>query len=897
MRLLAHLLFLLATLTLVACADPRRPARAPTLSPRPIAGRLPPGVRPLHYRLNLRIDPKTPHYEGDVDIVVSLDQPRDVIWLNGRSLALHRPVLYRTGAAPLPGLVVDAGGSGFFAVKWPEPVGPGEFTLSLRFYGTADGRCAGLYRYQHKNDWYLFSQLEATYARDVFPGFDEPSYKTPFDISITTPAGNVAISNAREVSRGPLGTQEKTVFATTPPLPTYLLAFAVGPFDVVEAPPVAPNAQRSRPLPFRGVAWRGAGEKLRWSLAQAPPLLADLEGYLASEYPFDKLDFIATPCAQPAAMENPGAVTFYEDLLLVDPGHPHEATQRAAAGTIAHELAHMWFGNLVTPHWWEDIWLNESFASWLGSATIGRQRPGDHAELATVVEAREAMSLDDRAATQAIRHEMASEREISSAFDGLTYDKGAAVLGMVERQAGPDAFQRGLRAYLARHRGANATADDLLRALEREAGADASATLRSFLTQPGVPLIDARLDCQGPTPALRLRQSRYLPLGRQGKAERPWQVPVCARYPDAGTTRESCTLLRNAEGVLALPAARCPAWVMPNADGAGYYRWQLPAGDLHRLARALPTLNARERVSFVDVVQAAWASAALGPSDAFELLAPLASDPQPAIASAPMPLLTQAHDWLGHDGPLRHALERYAANLYAAPFAALGPQPTPGETPERTLAREQVLEFLALTARAPQVRASLTEPARQHLLTRKKEPQPSGLALRLAVNDGDAQLFDLALERLAGVTYNQRWRYLHALATTTQPALIARVRALVFDRRLYVEETYQVLYDMLENSERREETWAWVTANQRAIRARLDDKNRRWLPHLAGNLCEARHADELGALFADLADHPDVAPRIEASAERIRACSAQRVAQLEPLRAFLKRPPPTQPMP
>lgn len=897
----AHGLCLLfvALLLLSACAGPNTPvtargaraergtARGPAPFTPPESGRLPADVRPLRYRLDLSLDPASPGYQGNVEIDLELDRPSNLIWLNAQGLSLSFPHVRLDDGTRVAAAHTDGIGHNYTVLWLPRPVGPGQITLRTHFYGHTSLPCKGIFSHQHEGASYLFSQLEATHARRAFPSFDEPGFKTPFDVSITTPSGNVALSNEREVRTIALNGRTKTIFATTPPLPTYALAFAAGPFDLFEAPTVPPNALRQRPLRLRGAAYRGEGGRLRWALGQVPPLLDDLERYVDAEYPFTKLDFIASPCEHPLAMENPGAVMVNEKLLLHDDGST-EADRRAAAHTIAHELSHMWFGNSVTPRWWSDLWLSESFAEWLGAATVSRTRPDDRADLVLVSNARGAMADDLMPTARPIRHPMRGTDEIRDSFNDLTYRKGAAVLGMVEHAAGPDKFQRALRAYLARRRGGSAEGDDLLNSLAAEAGPEAADTLRDFLAQPGVPYVEARLDCGQGTPLLRLRQSRYRPLGGKATPSHLWHLPVCARY--AGGARERCMVLREPEGALELPASSCPAWVMPNAGGVGYYRWQLPSADLRRLAAALPSLDAKERLSFADALLSGWRNATLDPADAFELLTVLAKDPEPQIATALTGPLWQARSWFAQDAALVRNVERLARDVYSAPFGALGPEPKGGaEPPERAQLRRDLRPFLALTGQDPGVRAALAALGRAHLENKDKGPKPDGLALRMAIDEAGAPLFDAALERLEKAALSDRWRYVYALASVDRPELLARARALAFDKRIYHGEVLSVLNGLSWGVGGRDDTWAWVVANLSALRARALSEHFSQFLRIAAGLCDARHATELTTRFAEFSADARVVTEVEAAAEHIRRCAAQRGAQRAKLGEFFGR--------
>jgi alanyl aminopeptidase len=339
-------------------------------------------------------------------------------------------------------------------------------------------------------DDYVFTQFQPIAARRAFPGFDEPSFKAPFELTLTVPHGHVAVGNSPALSeeKDPSG-RRRIRFAPTPPLPTYLVAWAVGPFDVVEAP-LPPSAEREHSLPLRGLAPRGRGPELRFALDHTGPLLESLERYFASPYPFAKLDVIAVPDFGAGAMENVGAFTFRDSLLLIDPDRAPEWQRRSFANVMAHELAHSWFGNLVTMPWWDDLWLNESFATWM------------------LQQVHSAMNADSLDSARSIRQPIASDHDIANAFDGITYSKGAGVLAMFERWLGEESFRAGIRRHVEEHRFGSADADDLLQALSAASGRDVSGPFQGFLTRPGVPFLRTREVCDSAGSRLVVEQSR-----------------------------------------------------------------------------------------------------------------------------------------------------------------------------------------------------------------------------------------------------------------------------------------------------------------------------------------------------------------------------------------------------
>ena len=394
---------------------------------------------------------------------------------------------------------------------------------------------------------YAYTQFESIAARDAFPCFDEPGFKIPFDTTLVVPAGDEAVANTHEIERKTEGGSLRVHFAPTLPLPSYLVAFAVGPLEIVPAPDVPPNAVRKRPLPLRGVTTKGHGKEIAYALAHAGEILAVLEQIFGIEYPYDKLDILAVP-DKGGAMENPGAVTFADELLLFDEKTAPVWQKRAYASVVAHEFAHQWVGDLVTAAWWDDIWLNEAFATWIGSKAADTWDPKVEAKLELLEGIQGAIGADALVSARAIRQPIESNNDIENAFDSITYEKGGGVLSMFERWVGADTFQRGLHEYLSQHRFGNATADDFLSAESTASGKDVKTAFHTFLDQPGVPFVEAEVQCGDGGPRLHLKQSRYLPLGSTGDPNKTWQIPVCARYQTGKDVKEACVLLADHEG-------------------------------------------------------------------------------------------------------------------------------------------------------------------------------------------------------------------------------------------------------------------------------------------------------------------------------------------------------------
>ena len=734
---------------------------SPPLAPEaPPLGRLPSDVHVTRYKLELRIDPARPRFEGTADIEIVLDRPRDVVWLHGRDLAVHAVSLVSEGA-PAPAVEArwDQASAGVAGVRLPSAAGPGRFSLHVAYDAPLGTNDEGVFVKERGSERYVFTQFEATYARRAFPGFDEPAFKVPFALSLVVPRGLVAVGNTREVSRGPDARDpawDRVELAPTPPLPSYLLAFAVGPLDVVQAPDVPPGGPRARGLPLRGVATRGRGPELAYALAHTPALVAALEAYFGSEFPYEKLDLVAVPDMN-GAMEDAGFVTFGEGLLMIDE-RTVTVEQRFAFNSVAgHELAHQWFGDLVTMPWWDDVWLNEGFATWMRAA--GRRARGARARPGGPRAARgvhEAMGADSLVTARKIRQEIADDNDIDSAFDAITYDKGGSVLAMFERWMGPAVFQEG-RARLPRRaperprhrrrpargprRGVGARRRRPLPHLPRSAGP---------AVRRGAPRLRGRAAARRRAVALPPR--RIVRRRRRPQVEDPRVRPL-RRWSER---REACALLEDREGSIPLPGRGCPAWVMPNADAAGYYRWSLAPADGKRLAQAAGLLGERERMSFAESLGAAFARASMPVGDVLDALAPLAADPSYAVARTPMSLLSTLGRWL-ETGPAHAGFERYAASLYAPVLRGLGWEPKKGEDPGRTVLRRTVIAFLALTARDAGVRREAAARGRAWLGFGKDgkihpeavSPELVGVSLRVAAADGGARFFDALVAALA----------------------------------------------------------------------------------------------------------------------------------------------------
>jgi aminopeptidase N len=878
-------------------------------------GRLPDDITPLAYTLELEIVPSREEFSGHTRIELEIDSPVERIQLHAEGLRFGKIGLFLP-SSPTP-LALEArpiADGGLVALILPETLEPTKATLELEYTGRFDQHLTGLYKVESGGKAYAFTQFEPIHARQAFPSFDEPRYKTPFDITLRVPSDAVAISNTRVRGEKPLASGLREVsFTRTEKLPTYLVAFAVGPLAVVDAGSLPPNAVRKNPIPLRGIAPQGRGADLRFALAETPALVDSLETYFGIGYPYDKLDLIAVPDFGAGAMENAGAITFRDTLLLVGERAP-EWQRRASVSVNAHELAHQWFGNLVTMPWWDDIWLNEAFATWLAGKVVADVHPEYEPEIQRVMSVDRAMVTDSRQSARQIRQPILSDHDIKNAFDGITYTKGGAVLGMFERYLGEPAFRAGLQLYLTRHRFGSGAAKDLLQALEDASHQPLASAFQSFLDQPGVPLVSVKLECD-PTrsPRLQLQQRRYVPLGSKLEAQGKWQIPVCVSYPltpstlsappnvsvsTNATSQEQCTLLDQPEAEIVLLSEGCPAWVLPNAKALGYYRWAVEGNELTALIeRGFARLETSERLSMLSNADAAARAGALPVERLIELSLRVGKERERQALEAALHVLEELQEDVLTPNELP-AYRRLIHGLVAERAEQVGLFPSSeSEDPELKLLRAIVIGALAFEARDADARKELERLGRALL---GFEPDDSAarlpselipVALSVAVQNGGSAVFERALAALANTSDGiERGRLLGALGSNLDPALSVRVLELSLSDQLRNNERAAPIFGQVHQPETKDIAYRWVIDHFDALVARLGSENAGVLVQIVGSFCREDVAREARPFYQPRVDKLAGGPRmLEQALESVELCAAFASAQGEAARRYFSR--------
>ncbi|MDE2303167.1 MAG: M1 family metallopeptidase [Sphingomonadales bacterium] len=870
-------LFLASSLFALALAGTARAGEAPPPVP---PGKLPDAVTPIAYRLDLTVDPAAARFSGHVEIDASVHAASRFVYLDGRDLAMHG-VTALAGGRRIAGRWQQVDPTGVALVTFAQPLPAGPVTFRFDYdAGFGDGP-SGMFHVKVGDRWYSWTQFESIDARAAYPGFDQPGYKQPFTVTLRTPPGLTAVSNTPETAVTHEGGMDVHRFAQTLPLPTYLLAMMVGPFAIADGA-VPADPERATPLPLRIVSERTNAGRLGFALANTPPIVADLERYFGQRFPYAKLDQITSP-VMPGAMENAGA-DLYEDSLLVMDDKASTGQKREFGMVVSHELAHQWFGDLVTPAWWDDIWLNESFANWMGYRIGNEWRPDLNIGAGARAEAFAAMNTDALLAGRPIHQPITRNAQIDAAFDSITYGKGGQVVAMIAAFMGDDAFRDGVRRYMAAHRYGNATSAQFFGAMADVAGDPRILpAMQSFTDQQGVPL----LTFAGGDGHYTVTQSRYARLGTNAPASR-WGVPMCLRL---GATRH-CQLLDAVSTPLALDApGGGDGALMPNAGGTGYYRFELPKPEWDRLIAASASLSSGEGLALADSLRASFLAGRASATQLADLARVMIANPDSYASAAALTGL-DALDAMDLLDPVATAAYRaFEGRLLAPQLAPLGFDPRLGvyanEDPDRAQRRADLVGKLVNNARDPETRQRLLVAARAWFAGESDalDPQWYVNGFKLWLDEGGAAsgtldrahaLLDKALATQEPLL---RQSELYALGASGNADIARWLLTTVHDPRLRISEhvtlvslitmtrkTQDIGYDYM-----RDHLQALLTDSAGIFGSRL--------PKVLGGFCSAAQAEAIARDFG-----PEFAGKtgqleLERTIERVRDCGTLKAAR------------------
>ncbi|MHB8632129.1 MAG: M1 family metallopeptidase, partial [Candidatus Limnocylindria bacterium] len=747
--------------------------------------RLAKDVRPTRYALQFDLDLDTWTATGTATIGVTLARA-------AREITLHSVDLDIASAGDIAAVSYDAE-SQTATLTLARELPAGEHALRLEWIGPIAEKLRGLYRSTRPGERYAATQFEAAEARRAFPCFDEPEFKARFSVALIHDPSLAAISNmpVERTETLPNG-RRRSSFGETPVMSSYLLAFTVGPYEST------PPARTKAGTECRVWLPKGTADQALFARDSHVKAVEWLEGYTNIPYPFGpKVDAIGVPDFEAGAMENPGAITYRTTLLAADQKTASMAMFKAVFSVAAHELTHMWWGDLVTMAWWNDLWLNESFASFVGEKCTATVNPEWRFAREIVSQNTPAFNLDSLRSTHPISMEAKSVDEANERFDAVTYLKGQGVLRMIERYLGEDEFRAGVRIYLDRHKWANATAGDFWHALDEASGRDVTGLATAWITEPGHPLVSCAVRESAAGLVVELRQSRFFADPAIAPTAQVWPVPIVFRYgtPD-GATKELRHLLTTEAGSVELPEA---TWYFPNGGGVGFYRFAFDDRSIALLAKGIPELTPEERLSLVDDQ---WALARAGKTtvgQVLDVVAGLKDEDDLYVLRS----LDEILAWLSENA-LRPSTERAFRALADATFRSalekLGWENRENDTSDEREKRQLVIGSLGHLAAAADVRAEARRRITAHVDgTARLQPDVAGPIASVAAIEGDKALYERYVERMRDAQKSdpqEENRFRFALTEFRDPAIVDRFAGSIFTDLIRDQDRALLLFRM-----------------------------------------------------------------------------------------------------
>ena len=861
-----------------------------------LAQRLPENVVPDSYDLKLEPDLANAAFTGDETIHVHLQKPATSITLNSAELDLKEVWIGSADFKQAAAVTVDDKNEmATFTVPTIVPAGPAE--IHVRFAGILNDKLRGFYLSQTARRRYAVTQFEATDARRAFPSFDEPAYKSVFRITLVVDNGDTAISNGSIVSDapGPETGKHTLQFSDSPKMSSYLVAMMVGDFACVRG--------GADGIPIRVCAVPEKMDLLAYALNSAENILKFYDTFYDTKYPFHKLDIVAVPDFSAGAMENTAAIAYRETLLTIDDKTASVNAHRAVVDVLAHEMAHMWFGDLVTMKWWDEIWLNEGFATWMAFKPVEVMDPARHVEREEIQQTQGSLLADAIASVRPIRTKVETSADIESLFDGIAYEKAASVLRMVEAYVGPDVFRKAANAYLARHAYGNATAEDFWNQAAATSEKPVDKIMASFTQQSGAPLISVKSVCTGggttggrfrkkkvkETTQVTLSQERYFGDAEKLAAgsQEVWQVPVNLR--GAGEKDGTYFVLGQRQQTFELPG--CAPWVFANAEARGYYWSNYEPAVFAKISGELETsFSPEERIAFLGDE---WAMARVGRlniGDYLSTLERMESERVGATVHAMMKDVSFLHDYIV--APSDRALfEQWVRSLLRPVANELGDKAVPGESDDRRALRADVFRTLATYGRDPDAVAKARAIVEQYMTDPNSvDAAIAGTALSIAALHGNADLYDKYIARMkTAKTPEEYYNYFRALGKFPSEDLAKRTMEFAFSPDVKNQDLYLVAAP-LQNVATQAAAWELFKSNFKAIMEKADASTGQDLAAVAGVFCDGRLRDDAQDFFTNQ-NIPGTERTLQNAKDRVNACIEFRLLQQANLSAYLKNLP------
>jgi len=847
------------------------------------AQRLPDTATPDNYQLIFAPNFSKDNFAGMETIKIQVLKPTSKIVLNAADIDFQEAQITSRGQTQKVDVTLQKDQE-MATLSVEKELQPGPATIRIRFMGVLNNELRGFYLGKDENGKkYAVTQFEATDARRAFPSFDEPAYKATFDITVIADRAHTAISNGQVLSDTPGPVGKHTIqFKTTAKMSSYLVAIAVGEFEYIEG--------KADGIPIRVYSTPGKKNLSPFALATAEQCVRYFDKYFGVKYPFEKLDLVGLPDFAAGAMENTGLITFREVVLLLDDQHGSVDLHKEVAEVISHEIAHQWFGDLVTMQWWDDVWLNEGFATWLSSKPIEAWKPAWNLQLDDVLDSGGSLNVDALNNTRPIHQAAETPAQIQELFDGIAYGKAAAVLRMLEAYLGPEAFRVGVAAYIKQHSYGNAPAGDFWSALATASKKPVDQIMPTFVGQPGAPMVSVTTQCSGGSTKVQLSQQRYFydrSLFEQGSKEL-WQVPVCMKQASAAKGQQKCQLLTSKEATFTLPG--CSPWVLVNAGAAGYYRSGYQPEAVRALAKNVKTdLTPAERIRLLSDSWAAVRVGRLQIGDYLALSQGLASERTRAVVSQLTGQLEYIGDYLVNDAD-RQDYQQWVRNLLTPIGKELGWQPRPGESDEIKSLRTTVLRTLAYSGRDPEVLAHARKLADQALENPNSVDRTlANTAIGLAALDGDQALYEKLVGHLKNAKSPEEYYvYLGSLTQFSDPKLLERTLEYSISPEVRTQDTLGLISGILENPAGGRQGWDFVRGHWGDIEKVGGGFTSGEVVAATGAFCDAGMRDEVKDFFAT---HkvPTAERTLKQSLERMTNCVDLKSQQQTQLASWLQQ--------
>ncbi|XXF78777.1 M1 family metallopeptidase [Myxococcaceae bacterium GXIMD 01537] len=841
--------------------------------------RLPTTVRPRRYAAALTLDLDARGFSGTQTIELDVQQPTRELILHANALQLG-DVTFRAGAerrAPTSARPMPQ--SETVVLTFAEPLPVGAAALDVAWTGRFTEGLRGLYMAGKV----AATQFEAADARRLFPCFDEPAFKARWALSVSVPAtpGLVALSNGAVVRQEPDGAgRTKVTFAETDVLSSYLIALVVGPL-------VGTPEERVGEIPVRTWALPEKAHLARFGQDVALAVLPRLQDYFGLPYAYGKVDQAGIPDFEAGAMENAGLITYREVALLLDPATAPLSVQKRVAEVVTHELAHQWFGNWVTMVWWDDLWLNEAFATWMAYKIVDSWRPDWRVWLDFDTGKAVALHLDALKSTHPIRGEVRNASEAGESFDAITYEKGGAVLRMIEGFLGEGPFREGIREYMRKHARGNAVADDLWHALGQASSQPVVELANAWIGQSGFPLVSVRREGRH----VHLSQRRFYSEPGASSAEH-WPVPVVLRYEDGSGVREQRVLLRDARTKVELEGQGELKWLCANAGSTGFYRVAYEGAALGELASHLKALAPSERIALLADQWALVRAGQVSAADFLDLAARFGTEEDDAVLDELVGRLAYVEGRLV-EGEEQARFRAWVEKLLGPQLQKLGWQPAAGEPDRVKLRRAALVRAVGLLARS-QEQLVQARPRVERLLSGDKaalEPNLQDTAVAMVARAGDPALFDTLLEKMKAEPdpATQR-RYLLALTAFESSALNERAQGLLFSDAVKTQDVASYVSGLLGNRAGREAWWARTQRQWKDVLGRTGGAPM-LLRRIVESLGALRTRQQLDEVKALLQAHPvgEAQQAMAQTLERLAQDVALRERAMPDVVAWLKR--------